>query len=88
MVTSSKNRRHAFIDESVLKKSGKNIGKRSIWFNGSKTDKITGEKIEYVTLHRIYAAGYTLGRSEVELANPCEAKSASPERCVLSLSDS
>jgi len=36
-----------FIEESVLNKSGKNIGKRSIWFNGTKTDKITGQKIEY-----------------------------------------
>ncbi len=36
-----------FIKESALNKSGKNIGKRSIWFNGTKTDKITKEKIEY-----------------------------------------
>lgn len=36
-----------FIKESVLNKSGKNQGKRSIWFNGTKTDKQTKEKIEY-----------------------------------------
>ncbi len=36
-----------FIKEAALNKSGKNIGKRSIWFNGTKTDKITKEKIEY-----------------------------------------
>ncbi|MEK4159566.1 MULTISPECIES: hypothetical protein [Paenibacillus] len=36
-----------FIEEAALNKSGKNIGKRSIWFNGTKTDKITKEKIEY-----------------------------------------
>ncbi|OIA98739.1 hypothetical protein AK95_16400 [Paenibacillus sp. LC231] len=36
-----------FIEEAVLNKSGKNIGKRSIKFNGSKTDKISKERIEY-----------------------------------------
>ncbi|MCV4230542.1 hypothetical protein OHJ21_05110 [Virgibacillus sp. LDC1] len=36
-----------YIEEAVLDKSGKNIGKRSIKFNGSKTDKITKERIEY-----------------------------------------
>lgn len=36
-----------FISEAVQNKSGKNKGKRSIWFNGAKTDKATGVKIEY-----------------------------------------
>ncbi|WP_166246564.1 hypothetical protein [Paenibacillus turpanensis] len=36
-----------FIKESVLNKSGKNEGKRSIWFNGTKTEKASGEKKEY-----------------------------------------
>lgn len=36
-----------FIVESVQNKTGKNKGKRSIWFNGTKTDKATGKKIEY-----------------------------------------
>ena len=36
-----------FIDECVQNKTGKNIGKRSIWFNGGKKDKATGETIEY-----------------------------------------
>jgi len=36
-----------FIAESVQNKTGKNKGKRSIWFNGTKTDKATGKKIEY-----------------------------------------
>lgn len=36
-----------FISESIQNKSGKNIGKRGIWFNGTKTDKKTGNKIEY-----------------------------------------
>ena len=36
-----------FIRESVQNKSGKNLGKRSIWFNGAKKNKNTGETIEY-----------------------------------------
>jgi hypothetical protein len=36
-----------FIRESVQNKSGKNKGKRSIWFNGAKKDKNTGKTIEY-----------------------------------------
>jgi hypothetical protein len=36
-----------FIEQAVQNKSGKNAGKRSIWFNGKKTDKATGKLIEY-----------------------------------------
>lgn len=36
-----------FISEAVQNKTGKNMGKRSVWFNGTKTDKATGKKIEY-----------------------------------------
>lgn len=36
-----------FIKESVQNKNGKNIGKRAIWFNGTKTDKKTKTKYEY-----------------------------------------
>jgi hypothetical protein len=36
-----------FITEAVQNKTGKNIGKRSLWFNGTKTDKQTGEREEY-----------------------------------------
>jgi hypothetical protein len=36
-----------FVKEAVQNKNGKNKGKRSIWFNGKKKDKITGEEIEY-----------------------------------------
>ena len=36
-----------FIAEAVQNKTGKNQGKRSIWFNGTKTDKETGRRIEY-----------------------------------------
>jgi len=36
-----------FISEAVQNKTGKNKGKRSIWFNGTKRDKITGKKKEY-----------------------------------------
>jgi hypothetical protein len=36
-----------FITESVQNKTGKNKGKRSIWFNGTKTNKETKVKYEY-----------------------------------------
>jgi len=36
-----------FIKESTQNKTGKNAGKRSIWFNGTKIDKRTGVKFEY-----------------------------------------
>jgi hypothetical protein len=36
-----------FIKESVQNKTGKNAGKRSIWFNGKRTDKTTGRSVEY-----------------------------------------
>lgn len=38
---------HDFIKKAVQNKSGKNKGKRSIWFNGKKRDKSTGQMIEY-----------------------------------------
>ena len=36
-----------FIKKSVQNKTGKNAGKRSIWFNGKKKDKATNKPIEY-----------------------------------------
>lgn len=36
-----------FLQECVTNKTGKNAGKRTIWFNGNKTDKNTGCKKEY-----------------------------------------
>jgi len=36
-----------FIVDSVQNKSGKDKGKRSIWFNGRKTSRETGEMTEY-----------------------------------------
>lgn len=36
-----------FLQECVTNKTGKNAGKRSIWFNGKRTDNKTGEKSEY-----------------------------------------
>jgi len=36
-----------FIHEAVQNKTGKNKGKRSIWFNGRKKDKPSGEIVEY-----------------------------------------
>ena len=36
-----------FLAASVQNKTGKNQGKRSIWFNGTKTDKQTGRRVDY-----------------------------------------
>lgn len=36
-----------FIAEAVQNKSGKNVGKRSIWFNGRKIDKVSGKYSEH-----------------------------------------
>lgn len=36
-----------FIAEASQNRSGKNAGKRTIWFNGRKTDRSTGMKFEY-----------------------------------------
>ena len=36
-----------FIAEALQNKSGKNEGKRSLWFNGKRRDKETGEPTEY-----------------------------------------
>ena len=36
-----------FLSECVTNKNGKNKGKRSIWFNGKRTDKASGGKVEY-----------------------------------------
>jgi hypothetical protein len=36
-----------FIHEAVQNKSGKNIGKRSVWFNGMRRDRSNGERREY-----------------------------------------
>ena len=36
-----------FIKESYQNKKGKNAGKRSIWFNGKRKNKITGKHEEY-----------------------------------------
>ena len=37
-----------FVKEAYQNKTGKNIGKRSVWFNGTRKDKETGEPKEYV----------------------------------------
>ena len=36
-----------FIARAVQNKSGKNVGKRGVWFNGRRRDKTTGQSIEY-----------------------------------------
>lgn len=36
-----------FLQESVQNKTGKNAGKHSIWFNGKKKNKSTGEYLEH-----------------------------------------
>jgi len=37
-----------FISESVQNKTGINVGKRSLWFNGTKVNKATGVREEYM----------------------------------------
>lgn len=37
-----------FIKESVQNKSGNNVGLRSVWFNGKRKDKVTGEYREHI----------------------------------------
>ena len=37
-----------FLQECNTGKSGKNVGKRNIWFNGCRTNKETGEKEAYI----------------------------------------
>ncbi len=37
-----------FIEMSNRNRKGKNVGKRSIWFNGRRRDKTTGRRGEYV----------------------------------------
>ena len=37
-----------FIAEAVQNKNGVNAGKRSLWFNGTKINKSTGQREEYV----------------------------------------
>lgn len=37
-----------FLDRSVVNKTGRNAGLRSLWFNGRRLDRATGERIEYV----------------------------------------
>jgi hypothetical protein len=36
-----------YLQECVTNMTGKNVGKTSIWFNGTKTDQQTKEKYEY-----------------------------------------
>jgi len=36
-----------FINEAAQNKTGKNKGKRTIWFNGKRRDKTTGQGVEY-----------------------------------------
>lgn len=37
-----------FIAEAAQNKNGKNKGKRSLWFNGTRKSKVSGEREEYV----------------------------------------
>ncbi|MBX3704290.1 MAG: hypothetical protein KF822_11005 [Steroidobacteraceae bacterium] len=37
-----------FIAEAVQNRTGKNVGLRSIWFNGTRTDKTSGKRVEYI----------------------------------------
>jgi len=37
-----------FIDEAAQNRTGKNVGKRSLWFNGTKINKLSGSREEYM----------------------------------------
>ncbi len=37
-----------FIAEAVQNRTGTNAGKRSLWFNGTRRSKVTGEREEYI----------------------------------------
>lgn len=37
-----------FLANSYVNKNGKNAGNRSVWLNGTKKDRTTGERVEYV----------------------------------------
>lgn len=37
-----------FIAEAAQNKNGKNAGKRSLWFNGTRKNPTTGEREEYI----------------------------------------
>jgi hypothetical protein len=57
-----------FIEESNQNKNGKNIGLRSVWFNGKRTDRKSGEKSEYVKeryLHYVIQDFSRLAKSKV-----------------------
>ncbi|MBA4136173.1 MAG: hypothetical protein C0518_02515 [Opitutus sp.] len=63
-----------FIAAGVQNKSGKNVGKRSIWFNGNRRNKQTGQREDYckpqfekflVTDFRRLTAPYPVGEHSV-----------------------
>jgi hypothetical protein len=37
-----------YLEECTTNKTGKNVGKKSIWFNGNRVNKTTGKKEEYI----------------------------------------
>jgi hypothetical protein len=67
-----------FIAEAVQNKSGKNVGKRSIWFNGMKTDAGTKKKVEYPkSRYDKYLAGdFSIFKEVTELVMAPEANDA------------
>ncbi len=58
-----------FVHEANQNKNGKNIEKRSIWFNGKRKDKATGKLIEspYPRFDRYRAADFSRFRSAAGL---------------------
>jgi hypothetical protein len=69
-----------FIAESVRNKSGKNIGKRSIWFNGTRTDRVTKKRVEYPKdrYDKYRASDFSIFREVTELVITPAADSGSP----------
>jgi hypothetical protein len=61
-----------FIREANQNKAGKNKGKRSIWFNGCKKDKATGQTVESCRkqFEKYIATDYRRLKSNFPIPNP------------------
>lgn len=61
-----------FLEECVTNKTGKNKGRHSIWFNGCRTNKETGEKEEYAKPRFEKYEATDFSRFTLEGDNPAE----------------
>ena len=49
-----------FLKECVTNRNGKNADKHGIWFNGRRTDKKPGQKVEYEIVNNSWQIFYNL----------------------------